>query len=199
MKTWHKIKWILALASLLATFILCTRCTPQQKLDRLVKRHPELVQSDTATGYKEVLIPGFRIDTAVATAGKNDYTEIYQVLDTYSTKIDSLTMALLKKQLGTYIINRQCLEAPVTIPFGKGGIFKVWQVGGRFFFDIHHPDTKQTIKVPIHIMRVEAVTRYSWQMFIGGFFTGWLLLCAFCMLVGPLFKKKLENGSTGSK
>lgn len=55
--------WLWIIFLLLALVSFCS-CTPQKRLSRLLKQHPELIQQqDTAERYDTVIIDGFRVDT----------------------------------------------------------------------------------------------------------------------------------------
>jgi hypothetical protein len=57
--------WLLNLTILAIALglLLFVSCSPQKRLSRLVKKHPELVKTDTAYVWDSVLIEGTRIDT----------------------------------------------------------------------------------------------------------------------------------------
>jgi len=48
---------------LIFTLILLASCSPQKRLHRLVKKHPELTQLDTIKIKDTVIVPGINIDT----------------------------------------------------------------------------------------------------------------------------------------
>lgn len=43
--------------------ILFIACTPQQRLNRLVKNHPELIKIDSITVHDTIIDPGFALDS----------------------------------------------------------------------------------------------------------------------------------------
>jgi len=45
------------------TLILLASCSPQKRLHRLVKKHPELTQLDTIKIIDTIIVPGTNIDT----------------------------------------------------------------------------------------------------------------------------------------
>lgn len=55
----------IALIIILCAYIAFSGCTPQKRLDRLVKKHPHLSRIDTVkvTDTFEVMLPGIRADT----------------------------------------------------------------------------------------------------------------------------------------
>lgn len=72
MKTLEQIFKGIGIASIISTAIVLfmmlaagSGCTPQKRLDRLVKKHPELSRIDTVkvTDTFQVIVPGIRADT----------------------------------------------------------------------------------------------------------------------------------------
>lgn len=57
---------ILLMWLMFAAFIVFSCCTPQQRLSRLVKNHPELVKVDTIKITDTTFIPGHYTDTIVS-------------------------------------------------------------------------------------------------------------------------------------
>jgi len=57
--------WMLNLTILAIACIIfaMASCSPQKRMSRLVKKHPELIRTDTAYVWDSVLIEGTRIDT----------------------------------------------------------------------------------------------------------------------------------------
>lgn len=60
-------KWLFITTTLFVLAFSTLRCTPQRKLNRLIRKHPELVKTDTLTitDTVRVTIPGTEIDTVV--------------------------------------------------------------------------------------------------------------------------------------
>ena len=57
----------------LAFFIVATlSCTPQKRLQRLIEKHPELVQADTIFIIDTLISPAIQADTAIIFTGTRD-------------------------------------------------------------------------------------------------------------------------------
>lgn len=53
-------------------------CSPQKKLARLIKKHPELVSTDTVIDTIPIIVPGIRIDTTFKTVFSKDTIYLYK-------------------------------------------------------------------------------------------------------------------------
>jgi len=60
------------------TFLLFASCSPQKRLHRLVKKHPELTQLDTIKIQDTVIVPGTNIDTVFSSSLLHDTVTITQ-------------------------------------------------------------------------------------------------------------------------
>ena len=70
-RTWMVgMKYFLFIA--LCCFLFLTACSPQRRLARLVKKHPELLTKDTLSFRDTVVIPGVEMDTAVLLSALKD-------------------------------------------------------------------------------------------------------------------------------
>jgi hypothetical protein len=81
------------LIAMLAIFFCCTLCTPQQRLNHLVKKHPELVRTDTVTIADTTITPGSYADTIVSLlASRTDTVVIRQdnIITKVFTHLDSI-------------------------------------------------------------------------------------------------------------
>lgn len=67
--------------------LLVIGCSPQKRLDRLIRKHPELVKVDTATVIDTVIIPKVTVDTVL-----KDTTYFRLLRDTIVINNDRLTI-----------------------------------------------------------------------------------------------------------
>ena len=58
------------------TFLLLASCSPQKRLHRLVKKHPELTQLDTIKIQDTVIVPGTNVDTVFRSSLLHDTVTI---------------------------------------------------------------------------------------------------------------------------
>ena len=172
--------WAVCIGVLLSTFL---NCTPQKRLDRLVERHPELKKTDTIFVTKTITVPGTKKDSSISIS--YNLNGLDTIFSNYNFLIDSLKKQVLKKEIKTYIINRKCLEDTFKIPLKNNGFVKFYQTNKKFVYQMYEPDKLITIKEPVIVTKIETVTRRSWPMFFGGFFTAILLAFILILIYKP--------------
>ncbi|MFH2143028.1 MAG: hypothetical protein ABIJ97_11430 [Bacteroidota bacterium] len=59
-----RLRHLFLLLFLLIMALLFSNCSPQKRLNRMIRKHPELVQKDTIRFTDTTIIPEVRIDTA---------------------------------------------------------------------------------------------------------------------------------------
>ena len=74
--------------SILSVLILISACTPQRRLERLIKHHPELMRIDTVTVKDTVTVPSMAADTFIT---------IGQEFDTIRVNHDSIQLMIVKR------------------------------------------------------------------------------------------------------
>jgi hypothetical protein len=184
-KLWQQIKWIIFLLCLLATVIFTFSCTPQKRLNRLLKNHPQL--ADTVYSVRTVTVPGLSIDTFFVV--QPDTVLLTQNLDSILSKylftIDSLNARSLSNDIKNYIIKRPCLTDTLEFVLPGRGWVKVWQTGGNFAAKAHLNQQPVTIKVPSAQFKVTYKRPWAWLG--GGILIGWFMLF---IVVFAFFKTK---------
>lgn len=174
MKHWRVIFVILLIA--IGLVVMVCGCSPQKRLNRLVKNHPELLKIDTVYSTKTVTLAAESKDTSIAASQKVE--GLYQLIFGLTGKLDSLERRELVKQITNYITNRPCLDGEVIIPFGSGGTVKLWQQGGVFFAQVRRPAQEFKLSFPQIISTYQIHRHYKWSLFAFGVIIGWLsLLC----------------------
>lgn len=187
-KIWHAFKiTLIFLAMLFWLSLFLFSCSPQKRLNRLVKNNPELIKADTTFTQKQIEVPGVKIDTTFKASVNTE--ALSQILESYKTQIDSLTRRKLNTQISNYITQRACLDGPVTIHLKNGAWAKVEQKNGLFYFTYNDPPKIYNIKVPLVVMRVEAKISYNWRMFGFGTLAGCLIFTLIVLLL-----KRVKNG-----
>ncbi len=163
-------KWlIIDTTGLLATillFLFLASCTPQKRLDRLIKNHPELSKEDTVYTTRGIDIPGFHLDTTFEAS--TDVSGLYSIIDHYKDCIDSLNRTRLTTEIKNYITTRKCLEDTFNVRLDNNGFCKIWQSKEVFHYQLSQPKRKMNISVPISVPKFETTTKYNWVMFWGG-------------------------------
>lgn len=78
--------------------LLLTSCAPQKRLNRLLKRHPELIKTDTVWRKDTVVVWGTKTDTII---------KIWQK-DTVIIRKDQLTMKYFMRNDSTIYLEGEC-------------------------------------------------------------------------------------------
>jgi hypothetical protein len=90
---------------LLLSFILCS-CSPQKRLDRLIKKYPELLTKDTVTEFVEVIIPAKNAEFQI------NYLYRDTLITTYA--IDTISRDTIK--LSYIVTNDSIIEVLIHVP-----------------------------------------------------------------------------------
>lgn len=89
---------IIGFILLMIAFMCCVSCSPQSRLARLVKKHPELVKTDTVWKKDTVIVFGTKFDTVI---------KIFQ-RDTVIIKKDQLTLKYFMRNDSTIYLEGEC-------------------------------------------------------------------------------------------
>lgn len=76
------------------SLFLCFACTPQQRLNRLLKKHPELVIQQTIVKIDTIVFPSYNFDTILKITTKTD---------TFYIDKDRLKIQIIKKDSNIFI------------------------------------------------------------------------------------------------
>lgn len=98
-----KLKHIGAVVAILTAFLFLSGCSAQKRLNRIVDKHPELVQVDTIT------IPEIKIDTFFSI----DTQEVAGDIDSIFLEVPA-ECEEIKDDIITYIIDREILKDTVS-------------------------------------------------------------------------------------
>lgn len=184
MKTKLKIYAMLLVAFAAMLAMSLASCTPQQRLNRLLKKHPELVKHDTVFIEKTITIAEVKADT-----GKKVNTNVAgvdSIIQHYTQLLDSANANRLTTEIKNYIINRPCLEDTLRLDLKNGGYIKVFQENGEIKLKLFEP--AQEIKIPCPTV-VNSVTQtkdsfldravFKWLWFVLAIVFFLLLLISF--------------------
>jgi len=187
------IKIFAALLFFLWLFGLCA-CSPEKRLARIVKKHPELVKSDTIEKIIEISIPEIEIDTS------KEINPIYiksllETIEKYSKGIDSPKGVELKREVINIVNNVSLIKD--TMSFTEDGVLvKLWQHNGRVNLKIFKPEEKKEVKVPVTVNTIQPAIeskKFNWVAFIAGLCSGIALSYFIIKLFIYLFKPKSNN------
>lgn len=88
----------------LVILLLLASCTPQKRLDRLIRRHPELVRVDSVK----------IIDTVITQEVSVDTMQVMNTYDTFIVNRDRLTVQVIRHQDSIYVFGK-CASDTVVI------------------------------------------------------------------------------------
>lgn len=88
----------------LVILLLLASCTPQKRLDRLIRRHPELVRVDSVKIVDTVITRDVSIDTM----------RVMNTHDTFIVNRDRLTVQVIRHQDSIYVFGK-CASDTVII------------------------------------------------------------------------------------
>ena len=154
---------ILTLFALMLAFAVATAfssCAPERRLNRLLKKHPELVKSDTIWRTDFDTIPEIRINTVFQT--DTSTLGLDSIFGAFQGQIDSMLALRLKSEVRNYIINRPFL--PDTMYSVQDGVtVKIYQDGDQIGVIVNKPETIVTETAPVVVNKVDAAaTEYPW-------------------------------------
>lgn len=122
-------------------------CTPEKKLQRLLKQHPELIKTDTVFITTTFTIPVQVHDTIIqldtSTFG------LFDIIDELAGKLDSVERSGLKTEIKNYIINRPILKDTFVVQLRNGGYVKVFQLGKNLGHKLFEPAYTVSVTTPV--------------------------------------------------
>jgi len=174
----------------IGAFLCCLYCcTPQQKLNRLLKKHPELIHIDTVEITQTFTVPVQQHDTILqldtATFG------LFDIIDRLARELDSVSRDSLRSGIKNYITKRPVLKDTFFVQLQRGGWIKVYQIGSVLKHSLYEPkfvlEAKQKVPMPNIVYR-DIPWRLAWY---------WVLIAFVCGIAigGYLFYKKEKPGS----
>lgn len=145
---------ILLIWLLFAAMVFFSACTPQQRLNHLLKKHPELITHDTIYKTKIVTIPEEKADTSAEI--KIDTLGLDSVIKNAAPGIDTASTKAIEKSVTKWIKAKQLLKDTLRLDLKHGGYAIVWQQGKQIKLKLYLPAYE--IKVPYEavINKVEA-------------------------------------------
>src|SRR5690349_9231986 len=176
--------WTLIHVGLLLLVFGLFSCGPQKKLSRLLKKHPELVRSDTVYQDVFVTVPEVKIDTS-APINPQYIDRLLGIIDTYSSQLDSFSRIKIKQEI-KYITNNHSLIQDTLIYVKDGVTIKLWQQAGKIELRLFKPKEQITQKVPVKVDSViskKEVKKFDWTFFVAGLIIGILFAYLLIKLV----------------
>lgn len=87
----------------LVILLLLASCTPQKRLDRLIRRHPELVRVDSVK----------IVDTVITQEVSVDTMRVMNTYDTFIVNRDRLTVQVIRHQDSIYVFGKCAADTVV--------------------------------------------------------------------------------------
>lgn len=141
-------------------------CSPQKRLNRLIKNNPELKTTDTIYSTKTFTVPGYKLDTTFKAS--QNVNGLDEILNDYKIYLDSLKRAKLSSQIKTFVIDRKCLDDTFKVSLNNNGYCKFWQTKGTFHYQLLQPKQKINFTVPVAYNTIKATITNDWKMFFIG-------------------------------
>lgn len=179
---------LILLALALGLALMFCRCTAQDRLNRLHKKHPELFTADTVYSTRTFTVPGISRDTTVPQ--NTDLSGLLAIFEAQGQKIDSLMKRRLVQQISNYILERPCLADTLKVPLENGGFVKVWQAGGQFNYQQRQRPGKITVQVPYNVYTAQITRHYKWPLLFIGLAIGWV---SFFLVINYLKYKQTKT------
>jgi len=138
--------------------LVFSACTPQQRLNRLLKKHPELITHDTIYKTKIVTIPEEKADTSKQIVV--DTLGLDSVINIAVPGIDTTTKKEITKTITKWMRTKQLLKDTLRVNLKHGGFAIVYQQGNELKLRVFQPAYE--IKVPYEavINSVEAKPQF---------------------------------------
>ena len=123
-------------------------CSPQKRLNRLVQKHPHLIQNDTIVIHDTFTIESTKFDTIIKT--NQDLSGVDSVLNNFKNKLDSVTKVEMSKEIKYYITQRKSIEDTIK-HFHKDLIVLIWEDENGINVNVEKPqqDIVREILVPV--------------------------------------------------
>lgn len=163
-------------------------CTPSQRLARLVKKHPELLHSDTLKQVVTFTLAG--IDTSAHIALDTNTNAIREKLTRLRAQIDSIRQLNIDSArvaflldsvaqytsvyLSRYYSNKTVLLDTLTIRTPLGDFVKVWQQGAKLVARLYEAPKTNSLLVPVKVDNTykDIPWRLPWYWFVVVLFAG---------------------------
>lgn len=101
-----KLKTLIRAAVFLTALSLFIACSPTQRLNRLISKHPELTIAKPDT----IRVPDLQIDTIFIADTTNLSVDIDSILDKLSDSCKEEAVLIIKEPLKEYIFNREIIK-----------------------------------------------------------------------------------------
>lgn len=183
-------KWFWTAIAFCALIYALSGCTPQKKLHRLIKKHPELVRTDTIWQTHIDTIPEIYVNTVFMT--DTSTSQLDSIFRAYQGKIDSTLAIRMKGEIRNYIVNRPFL--PDTLTQTKDGVtVKIFQNGNNIGVIVHRDEELIPVSVPVTTVTVappatDKIRDIENKLLIGILI---LFLLFILFLIGRFFVKRL--------
>lgn len=168
MKTKLKVYVLLLLAFAAVIAMSLASCTPQQRLNRLLKKHPDLIKHDTV--FIDTTVTRAEVKKDTAKLVNKDVSKVDSIV--YLLIHDTIIAKDLSSQIKNYIINRQCLLDTLRMDLANGGYVKVYQEGDQVKCEIFEPEEKTELSIPVTVNTVQPIkeswleSNYGWLLWI---------------------------------
>ena len=154
-------------------FSLVCACSPSRRIARILKRHPELVKTDTIYQERTILVPGYSFTDS--TKQSTNTKTIDSLLAHIQPKNDTIYLQKIKREIVTQFMTKPCLDGPKTFYLPDSTKLILTQKNGNFYISGTKPTTYVKAKVPVQTNTVKLKPAMDWSTFLNGVFIGWII------------------------
>jgi len=151
--------------------ILLVSCSPQRRINRIVKKHPELLVNDTIKVIDTLVIDAIKFDTIIKV--NQNVSGVDSILNSFKGKIDSLTHLKLGNDIKYYITQRKTIEDTLH-HFQDDLEVLIWQDENGINVKVNKPEEEIIREIQVPYEKIQ-VTTMAKSMKIGI----WILIIAF--------------------
>lgn len=156
------------------------RCN--RKLERVIKKCPELLQVDTIRDTVEIIIPPIDIDSSIQLPF--DTLKLDSILQLIK---DTTTQRVIRKYIINNIYPKDTIKHVI-----DGFTFSFWFTGSKMYYSVDKPLETLKKEVVIPVQKITPIQLTIWdQIMLGlGKFWWWLVIAAILFVAYRLLLKK---------
>jgi hypothetical protein len=136
-----------------AALVALSCCNPARHMKRYLKRHPELVKTDTIYKVDYDTIPEIHVNTVFRP--DTNTPGLDSVFLHFQGQIDSVVASKLRNEVHNYIVNRPLFPDTIT-KLVDGVTVKVFQSGDHVGVIVFRPEEVKQEIIPVTVNKVEA-------------------------------------------
>jgi len=153
--------------------IILASCSPQKRINRIVKKHPELLVADTIRVIDTLVIEAVHFDTIIKV--NQDVSGVDSILNSFKGKIDSITNLKLSNDIKYYITQRKTIEDTL-YHFQDDLEVLIWEDENGINVKVNKPEQEIIREVLVPYQQIKTVKKHSFNWFLIGLLIGFILI-----------------------